>query len=154
MPDFNGHVSDGRWSALRTFSLVIGQLGEPFPVSGHFQPERLVILPMRIGRHFAGLFGMPAVLFGCGHHTIIPAVIRIYTQKRRVGMQGSIMPGRFAGALVRHDIRGKRQAAGRPARGKPAWPTDRPTAGLSRPLVCVPSQARFLIIGSISRSTK
>jgi hypothetical protein len=70
------------WSALRTFAPLIGQLGEPFPVSGHFQPERLVILPMRIGRHFASLFGMPAVFLWCGHHTIVPAVIRIHTQKR------------------------------------------------------------------------
>jgi hypothetical protein len=42
-------------------------LGEPLPVCGYFQPERPIILPVAIGRQFAGLFGMPAVFFGRGH---------------------------------------------------------------------------------------
>jgi hypothetical protein len=67
------------WSALRIFAPIIGQLGEPLPICGHFQPEPPIILPMAIGRHFAGLFGMPAVFIGRGHHTILPAIV--FTRK-------------------------------------------------------------------------
>jgi len=52
---------------LPALPLHIGQLGEPLPVSSHFQPERLIVCSQSIRRHFAGLFGVPAIFVRRGH---------------------------------------------------------------------------------------